>query len=514
MQGAHGLETPAFEVQTRADSPRVDERALRIERRGGLRAKMSSNRSFPMILKQIYLGCLSQASYLIVDEKTKTAVVVDPRRDVDVYLEEAKAAGATIRHVLLTHCHADFLAGHVELRERCGARIHLGAKSEAEFDFEPMRDGGKLEFGNVRLQFLETPGHTPESVSILVFDLSAKANEPRAVLTGDTLFVGDVGRPDLMASVGITAQELAGRLYDSLRSKILTLPDDVIVYPAHGAGSMCGKNLGPENSSTIGVQRRTNWALQPMTKEEFVRLVTSEQPDAPVYFAYDARLNRVEHKTLDEVLEGAWKPLGIDTVLSLQASGSVVLDTRDADRFAAGHLRGSVNIGLSGKYASWAGTVLPTDSSIVIVSEPGKESESALRLGRIGYDRIEGFLEGAVEAARSRPSLVESHQRLKPKELAERAKKDRSLLVVDVRTPAEWESGHIDGALHVPLGQLPKSLSKIPGDRTLVCICKSGYRSSTAASLLEKAGHRSVMDVVGGMDAWTSAGMEEPARSV
>jgi hydroxyacylglutathione hydrolase len=466
-----------------------------------------------MILKQIYLGCLSQASYLLVDEATKTALVVDPRRDVDVYLEEARMVGATIRHVLLTHCHADFLAGHLELRERTGARIHLGAKAKAEFAFEPMREGGTLEAGNLRLRFLETPGHTPESVSILVFDLAADADKPAAVLTGDTLFVGDVGRPDLMASVGLTARELAGELYDSLRSKILPLPDDVVVYPAHGAGSMCGKNLGPENSSTIGVQRRTNWALQPMSKDEFVRLLTSEQPEPPLYFAYDARLNGSERRTLEQVLASALKPLGPERALELQAAGAVVLDTRDADRYAAGHLRGSVNIGLSGKYASWAGTVLPTDSSIVIVCEPGKENESVMRLGRIGYDRIEGYLQGGFEAVRGRAEVVATHPRWKPADLAQRLKADPSLLVVDVRTPGEWDAGHIDGALHVPLGRLAASLAEVPADRTLVCICKSGYRSSTAASLLEKAGRRAVLDVAGGMDAWSGAGLEQLASS-
>jgi glyoxylase-like metal-dependent hydrolase (beta-lactamase superfamily II)/rhodanese-related sulfurtransferase len=458
-----------------------------------------------MILKQIYLACLSQASYFLVDEETKTALVVDPRRDVDVYLEEARRAGATIRHVLLTHCHADFLAGHLELRERTGAKIHLGAKAEAQFAFEPMRDGGELTLGKLRLRFLETPGHTPESVSILVFDLAKDARKPQAVLTGDTLFVGDVGRPDLMASVGITAAELAGQLYDSLHAKLLPLADDVTVYPAHGAGSMCGKNLGPENSSTMGVQRRTNWALQPMTKQEFVRLVTSEQPEAPPYFAYDARLNRAERRTLDQVLKSALKPLGIARLLELQAAGAVVLDTRDADRYAAGHVRGAVNIGLSGKYASWAGTVLPTESSIVIVCDAGKEEESVLRLGRIGYDRIAGFLEGGFEAARARPAAIASHPRWKPAELAARLKSDPTLVVVDVRLPGEWSAGHIDGALHVPLHRLASSLAEVPADRTLVCICKSGYRSSTAASLLEKAGRRAVLDVVGGMDAWTAA---------
>ncbi len=473
-----------------------------------------------MILKQIYLGCLSQASYLIVDEKTKTAAVVDPRRDVDVYFEEAHKFGATIRRVFLTHCHADFLAGHLELRERCGATIHLGERADAEFDFEPMRDGGELEFGDVRLEFLETPGHTPESTSILVYDLAADPEHPYAVFTGDTLFVGDVGRPDLMASSGVTSEKLAGQLYNSLHERLLKLPDETLVYPAHGAGSMCGKNLSPETWSTIGVQRRTNWALQPMSQREFVRLLSTDQPEAPAYFAFDAKLNRSERGTLEEMLARALLPIGLDEVLRLQATGAVVLDTRDADAFAAGHLRDSVNIGLSGRYASWAGTLFATDASIVIVADAGRERESAMRLGRIGYDRIAGYLQGGIEAVHARPSLLETHLRLRARELAESLarqgkldRKERSLLVLDVRTNPEWEAGHIEGALHVPLNRLTDSLSMIPGDKTLACICKSGYRSSVATSLLERAGFRSVTDVMGGMDAWTAEGAQaQPSK--
>lgn len=456
-----------------------------------------------MILKQLYLGCLSQASYLIVDEKTRTAAVVDPRRDVDVYLEEARKLEATIRHVLLTHFHADFLAGHLELRERCGAKIHLGARAEAQFAFEPMKDGASLELGDVRLEFLETPGHTPESVSIVVRDTVGGTGKPAAVLTGDTLFIGDVGRPDLMASVGASAEELAGLLYDSLHGKLLKLPDETIVYPGHGAGSMCGKSLSSETSSTLGQQRLTNYALQPMGKEQFVKLVTADQPDAPAYFSYDALLNRSERRTLDDVLAASLRPLPLEEVLRLQNVGAYVLDTRSPDAFAGGHLVGSVNIGLGGRFASWAGTLLDKDRSIIVIAEPGQEEEAVVRLGRIGFDRVVGHLGDGIASVDERPELKLTRVRLAPKELEARLTGEPPHpLVVDVRTPGEWDEKHIEDALLLPLSRLRKEIARLPRDRELVCVCKSGYRSSIAASLLFSAGYEVVTDLAGGMDAW------------
>jgi glyoxylase-like metal-dependent hydrolase (beta-lactamase superfamily II) len=455
-----------------------------------------------MILEQIYLGCLSQASYLIVDEKTRSAVVVDPRRDVGVYLERAEKFGAKIRHVLLTHFHADFLAGHLELRERTGSTIHLGARGKAEFPCQPMRDGGRLEFGDVRLEFLETPGHTPESVSIVVYDLARDARVPRAVLTGDTLFIGDVGRPDLMVAAGFKAEDLAGMLYDSLHGKLLKLPDETLVYPAHGAGSACGKSLSSETVSTLGMQRKTNYALQPMSREAFVGLVTADQPAAPAYFAYDAGLNRAERPTLEQVLGQALKPLALDEVLAQVQGGAQLLDTRDADSFAAEHVRGSINIGLSGRYASWVGTVLDPRRPIVLVTAPGQEEESAMRLGRIGFDRIAGILAGGVQAAAGRPSLLVRRRRLDRASLARALAGPNPPLVVDVRADGEWEGGHIAGARHLVLNELEQHLAELPRERELVCICKSGYRSSIAASLLERAGFERVTDAIGGMDAW------------
>jgi glyoxylase-like metal-dependent hydrolase (beta-lactamase superfamily II)/rhodanese-related sulfurtransferase len=460
-----------------------------------------------MKLKQLYLGCLSQASYLIVDERTKTAAVVDPRRDVDEYLREAELEGAQIRHVLLTHFHADFLAGHLELRERTGARIHLGRKAVADFPFEPLGEGDRIEFGDVRLVALETPGHTPEAISILVYDLALDASEPRAVLTGDTLFIGDVGRPDLLVSAGVSAEDLAGMLYDSLHEKLLKLPDETLVYPAHGAGSMCGRNLSPDTVSTIGVQRRTNYALAPMSKADFVRLVAGQQPDVPAYFAYDAGLNRALRPTLGQSLAQALRPLSLEEVLRLQREGHVVLDTRDAGRFAAGHLPGAVNVGLDGKYATWCGTVLSSEDALVLVAEPGRERESALRLGRIGFDRVSGYLDGGMQAAHG---LEQRSGRVETSELRALLAAQAPPLVLDVRTPAEWEAHHIDGALHVPLNRLSSELARVPRGRPIVVTCKAGYRSSIAKSLLAKAGYGDVRDLVGGMDAWQRAAAAEP----
>src|SRR5713226_4402827 len=350
-----------------------------------------------MILHQFYLNCLAHASYLIGDERTRTAAVVDPQRDIDQYLTFAEAHGLRIAHVFLTHLHVDFIAGHLELRDRAGAMIYLGAAATAEYAFTPLHDGDRVEFGRVRLQAIETPGHTPESVSLAVYDLDRSETEPHAVLTGDTLFIGDVGRPDLRAALGWSATDLGGRLYDSLRTKLLALPDASLVYPAHGAGSLCGKALSKETVSTIGEQRRLNYALQPMTKAAFVDLVTADQPDAPPYFTYDAVLNSKERPTLDEALAREVNPITLEQVLALQQVGGQILDTRDAGDFAAAHLAGSINIGLGGQYATWAGTILRHDKLIVIVADPGRELEAALRLGRIGFDQVAGYLENGIE---------------------------------------------------------------------------------------------------------------------
>src|SRR6266851_9937006 len=305
-----------------------------------------------MILQQFYLNCLAHASYLIGDEETATAAVVDPQRDIDRYLAFAREHGLQIKHVFLTHLHADFVAGHLELRDRAGAAIYLGAAAKAAYPFTPLRDGAILEFGCVRLKVLETPGHTPESISIVVYDLSSSDTQPYAVLTGDTLFIGDVGRPDLRAALGWSATQLGSMLFDSLHTKLLGLPDASLVYPAHGAGSLCGKAISKETVSTLGEQRRTNYALQPMSKEAFIQVVTADQPDAPAYFSYDAVMNSEERPTLDETLARV-NAMTLDDVLALQGVGAQILDTRDASEFASAHLAGSINIGLGGQYATW-----------------------------------------------------------------------------------------------------------------------------------------------------------------
>jgi glyoxylase-like metal-dependent hydrolase (beta-lactamase superfamily II) len=454
-----------------------------------------------VIFKQYYLGCLAHASYLIGDEAAGVAVVVDPQRDVDQYVEDAERLGLDIRHVFLTHFHADFVAGHLELRDRVGATIHLGSKAKAEYEFEPEANGDTLELGpEVRLEVLETPGHSPESISIVVRDSSEES--PPAVLTGDTLFIGDVGRPDLRASLGWSADDLASLLYDSLHDKLLRLSDDTIVYPGHGAGSLCGKNISSDTSSTIGVQRRYNAALQPMSKEEFVRVVTSEQPDVPPYFTYDAILNTQEHATLDETLERVLKPLGLEEVLALAGEGVQLLDVRDPAEFAGAHVAGSVNIGLGGSFASWSGTILDRQRPIVIVAEPGREEEAATRLGRIGFDGVAGYLDGGMQALESRPDLLRRTERVTAPTLAEQLAAPSPPVLLDVRGERELEQGSIDGALNIPLNHLAERLAEVPRDGSLVVYCSSGYRSSIAASLLENAGVSGVADLVGGFVAW------------
>jgi glyoxylase-like metal-dependent hydrolase (beta-lactamase superfamily II)/rhodanese-related sulfurtransferase len=459
-----------------------------------------------MILEQHYLGCLSQASYFIGDEESGTAAVVDPRRDVDEYLEKARDRGLTIRHVLLTHFHADFISGHLELRRNTNATIYIGAAGTADYPFTPLSDGESIEFGKVRIQALATPGHTPESTSFLVFDLGQDRESPHAVLTGDTLFIGDVGRPDLMASRGITAEELAGQLYDSLREKILTLPDRTILFPGHGAGSACGKNLGSETSCTIGRQRSSNYALQPMSRNEFVRLVTAGQPKPPRYFPFDAQLNKEERPHLDEVLERALKPLSLEQVLALHNRGARILDVRGADEFARLHLNGSFNVGLKGKFASWVGTVLRPEDALVIVAAPGEEREAITRLGRIGMDQVAGYLEDGIDALKDRADLGGSFQRLSLSDLAGDLDTDTAPLVLDIRAPGEREEGHIADSLHIPLSELQERLDEIPRDRSIVVHCSGGYRSAIAASLLRNHGLASVGDLRGGYGAWKDAG--------
>jgi hydroxyacylglutathione hydrolase len=463
-----------------------------------------------MQIQQYYLSCLSHASYMITDERTKTAAVVDPQRDIDQYLAAARAGGYAIRHVFLTHFHADFVAGHIELRDKAGATIHLGRRAEAEFACVKSQDGDVVEFGDVRLEIMETPGHTPEGISILVYDLANSRTAPLAVLTGDTLFIGDVGRPDLLASVGVTADELADMLYDSITNKLVKLPDATLVYPAHGAGSMCGKSLSKETVSTIGEQKKFNYALQPMSREAFKRIVMADQPEAPDYFVHDAILNRQERASLDDAMRRTLEPLSLDEVLALEESGAQLLDVRDGIDFEGGHLRGVLNIALSGKYATWAGSMLAHDAPIVVIAEQGGEKEAVMRLGRIGFDTVAGYLAGGMHALAGRDDLVERTQRITAPALAEwlagrRPEAGAAPAVVDVRSEAEHAGGHIEGSLNIPLSHLDERIGEIPAGRPVVVHCEGGYRSAIAASLLQKLGRSDVHDLVGGYKAWAGS---------
>jgi hydroxyacylglutathione hydrolase len=462
-----------------------------------------------MILKQYYLGCLAHASYLIGDESTGSAVVVDPRRDVAEYQRDAAEEGLRIEHVILTHFHADFVAGHLELRDALGAEIHLGARGQAEYAVTPAHDGDELVLGpNVKLRFWETPGHTPEGICVLAYERGVSDEVPHAVLTGDTLFIGDVGRPDLVASQGVSAEELAGDLYDSLHSKLLTLPDETLVYPAHGAGSLCGRNLSSDTVSTIGAQRTFNYALAPMSREEFIRMATADLPPAPAYFGYDALLNRTERPTTAR--QPAVPRLDLDGTLRAVNAGAQLLDVRDAMDFGAAHVRGAINVGLGGAFAQWAGAVLDPARPIVLLVYPGGEQEAATRLARVGFDRVIGYLSTGMQALEERDDLVGWVERIAAANLAEALEGDGAPFVLDVRNPAEFGAGHLPGAVNIPLPALTGRMDEVPAGRTVAVYCASGYRSSVAASLLLAAG-REVEELQGGYAAWTATHQREVA---
>jgi hydroxyacylglutathione hydrolase len=456
-----------------------------------------------MILKPYYLGCLAHASYLIGDEVAGLAAVVDPQRDVDEYLADAAAMGVRVEYVFLTHFHADFVAGHLEMRERAGAAICLGRRAEAEYPFRAFEDGESLDLGSTRLEVVETPGHSPESISLIVYDLTA-GESPRAVLTGDTLFVGDVGRPDLRASMGWSAEDLGSLLYDSLHHKLMGLPDETLVYPTHGAGSMCGKSIGDGTVSTIGAQRRFNYALQPMSREDFVKIVTADQPEVPDYFAYAAKLNTQQRPTLDSTIDDALRPTPLDEVLAAAASGGQLLDTRDPAAFAAAHIRGSINVGLGGRFATFAGSVIDRSRAILVIAEPGGEREAVTRLGRIGFDQVAGYLEGGMTSMAERDDIVETVDRITAVELHEELEGPEPPVVLDVRSELEWRLGHVEGSHNIPLTRLPDRLSEVPRGRVVVT-CQTGYRSSIAASVLKEQGFEEIIDLVGGMTAWQGA---------
>jgi len=459
-----------------------------------------------MIFTQHYLACLSHASYLIGDEVTGRAVVVDPRRDIGVYLEEADANGLSIERVIETHLHADFLSGHLELAATTGAVISFGVGAEVDFAIDPLAHGQRLELGDVCLEILATPGHTPESICVVVYE-QRDHPVPYGVLTGDTLFVGDVGRPDLLASsgAGLDAPTLGRLLYRSLHEQLLKLPDETRVFPAHGAGSACGKQLSSETTSTLGEQRRSNYALQAMTEDQFVDAVTEGQPVRPHYFTFDAKRNRQQHRLLDESISPPEMPL--DELLERVAAGGIPLDTREPSDFAAGHFRGAINVGLHGRFAEWAGDVLDPDADIVLVGDPACALESSVRLARIGFDKVIGSLADPHELFAVRPDLVETSSRVTIEQLAELIGLVPDLQLVDVRNPGETVAGTVSGARVIPLPQLVDCLHQLDRTSAVVVNCAGGYRSLIAASLLSHHGFEDVSDLIGGYGAWTAAGL-------
>jgi glyoxylase-like metal-dependent hydrolase (beta-lactamase superfamily II)/rhodanese-related sulfurtransferase len=456
-----------------------------------------------MYFKQFYLACLAHASYLIGSDGE--AVVVDPQRDVDEYLAEASAQGFQIKYVIETHLHADFVSGHQEIAARTGAQIVFGEKAGVQFAHRAVRDGEELRIGKAVLQILETPGHTPEGICILVTD-TASPDEPQKLLTGDTLFIGDVGRPDLAGGKGYTPQTMAEMMYDTLHGKLLKLPDEVEVYPAHGAGSMCGKNMSKETSSTIGEQRKFNYALKPMSKNEFVAMMTADLPEAPVYFPKDAEINRSGARGLSELQPpAAFSP---QQVRELQEQGHILLDVRSAADFGAAHVPGSMNIGLGGQFAMWAGSLISLNAAIVVIADTSAQvDESVVRLARVGIENVKGFLEGGVEGWRVAGFPVDAIEQVTVAQLKEQLANE-DLQIVDVRRPGEYVNGHVPRALNAPLASLDKSLGPLPlkKDKLTAVICAGGYRSSAAASLLQKHGFSNLLNVSGGTGAWINAG--------
>jgi hydroxyacylglutathione hydrolase len=453
-------------------------------------------------IERFYLGCLAHASYAVASEGV--AAIIDPQRDVDIYLETAARNGWKIEHVIETHLHADFVSGHHELAERTGARIYLGAGSGAQFPHVAVNDGDEIEFGRCRFRFLRTPGHTLESTCILMTDLG-QPQRPPTVFTGDTLFVGDVGRPDLSPSH--TPQQLAAILYQSIHEKLLTLPDDTEILPAHGAGSLCGRQMSSESSSTIGQQRLSNYALLARTSDEFVHLLTDDLPARPEYFAREVDLNRRGAAPLSEL-----PPLAAFTapeVLRLQREGAVVVDTRPVMEFAVGHVPGSVHIALTGQYASWAARILGLDTRLIIAGEdPEHVRESQLRLARVGIENVAGYLADGVSGWIKNGFELEYIPQLTVQDFVGlREQEGDHIAVLDVREPEEVSAGAIEKSVRIPLGALASRTNELDREKLLVVHCKGGYRSSIATSLLRRAGFRDIANLTGGFDAWKTAGL-------
>jgi glyoxylase-like metal-dependent hydrolase (beta-lactamase superfamily II)/rhodanese-related sulfurtransferase len=460
----------------------------------------------PVLIQQFFLGCLAHASYIVASEGI--AAVIDPQRDVDLYLDFAREKSLSIEHIIETHLHADFVSGHHELAQRTGARIYLGEDAHATFPHTAIKDGDTLQFGNARFNFLHTPGHTIEGICAVLTDLASPA-APRAVFTGDTLFVGDVGRPDLSADH--TPQQLAALLYQSLHEKLLKLPDDTEIFPAHGAGSLCGRQMGSERSSTIGKQRRTNYALLARTQDEFIHLLTDSLPPRPEYFGRDVELNRTGASSINQLPPPL--PLQAPEVLRLQSEGAIVLDTRPAMEFAVAYVPGSVHIALSGQYASWAARILGLDRRIILVGEDADQlRESQLRLARVGIEHVDAYLDGGITGWIHAGYELDYIPQVSVQELADLQEKEKDhLAILDVREPGEVETGAFENSIRIPLGQLADHTNELDPSKLIIVHCKGGYRSSIATSILRRAGLQEIADLTGGYDAWKAA---EPQKSL
>lgn len=450
-----------------------------------------------MIFEQYQLPCLSLSSYLIGDESTGSAVVVDPQRDISRYLTDAAARQLEITHVLLTHFHADYVSGHLELAKATGAAICLSSVAEAEFEIRQLDDGERITLGDVEIEAWQTPGHTPESATFLVYEQGSD-DVPYAVLTGDTIFVNDVGRPDLLGAIGFTAEQLGAQLYDSVH-RLMELPDGVKIYPGHGAGSACGKQLGSEPFTTVGEQRSDNYALQPMSKDSFVALVTEGQPAAPAYFLHDAITNRKEHEVFNE--DRPLEAMGFaDAASTASQEGCVIVDTRSPVEFAMGHIRSAVNVPLDGRFAEQAGMVVRADSNVVLAGEPGTEREAMIRFGRIGFDRVFRYVDDYIARLPEHPELVVTSMRIVANDVV--GLDPTSVQLVDVRNPGETADGVVPGAVEIPLGALPGRVGELDPAVPTVVYCASGMRSSVGASWLVAQGFADVSDVIGGYEAW------------
>jgi glyoxylase-like metal-dependent hydrolase (beta-lactamase superfamily II)/rhodanese-related sulfurtransferase len=449
-----------------------------------------------MYIEQLYTSCLAEAAYYI--ESEGEAAIIDPLRETEPYIELAKKRNATIKYVFETHFHADFVSGHIDLSRMVNAPIIYGPMANTNYDVINATDGQEFKLGKVKFKVLHTPGHTPESSCFLLFDENGKEH---AVFSGDTLFVGDVGRPDLLDGV-MTSGELASMMYDSLNKKIKTLPDSVIVYPAHGPGSACGKNIGKETQSTIGEQKKFNYALKDMSREEFIAKVTDGIQPPPLYFFEDARINKEGYNPIDEVINTNTKPLSVADFKKAVETGALILDTRNPDDFEKGFISGSLNIGLNGQYAVWVGTLIDINKPLVLITENGKEEEAVLRLARVGYENVTGYLKGGVQAWPEKLDTVKSIEAIEVE-----AQIKKGVDVLDVRKPGEWNTSHAKEAEFLPLADMPDNLEQFDKTKPYVVHCAGGYRSMIACSLMKQKGFKNVTNVYGGFSAMLTTGL-------